>query len=190
MDDAELDRRLRAMDPASTEPRSLDATIDALAAHAARPRRRWLPAAAIVAAVGVVGVAAAATDIDEYVLSRPPFMSLDEGTARTASGLPHVPRTGQDAGEDCHLYVELADANRAQVDRFDAWWGSVDAQRFAAAVDGRMAGVSEAAEDAAIRAQLEQELDQAFGPSRSEATAALDRPDLHGWAVTCLPGLG
>lgn len=187
MDDTELDRRLRANDPAGAQPRTLEATIDTLIAQPRRPRgRRWMPLAALGTAVAVVGVAVAATDIEAYLLSRPPFMTLDVGTSRTSHGLPYSPLTGADRGEDCRLYVELGGASAAETTAVDAVWEATDPTAFASAVVARMTAETEAAESTALQVQLLAELDPALPGIRW----AEGSPSLHGWAVTCEPGIG
>ncbi|MHC9046127.1 hypothetical protein ACYX8G_16200 [Microbacterium saperdae] len=141
MNDHELDERLRRADPAVPAPEALDATIDQLVAHplAGRVRRPWRPVVAVGGALVLVGTLAAATDIDEFLLSVPPFSGLEYGADfRPASGLPYVPTEGQDRGEQCTLYVDLGGLSDDQVATVGDFWTAADPAAFAAAVHERM----------------------------------------------------
>ncbi|WEK62132.1 MAG: hypothetical protein P0Y60_05095 [Candidatus Microbacterium colombiense] len=140
MNDHELDERLRRADPAGPVPEALDATMDRLVAQplAGRPRRRWRPIVAVGGTLVLVGALAAATDIDSFLLSVPPFAGLEYGADfRPASGLPFVPTEGQDRGEQCRLYVDLGGLTDEQRTAVGDYWASADPAVFAAAVQER-----------------------------------------------------
>ena len=141
MNDHELDERLRRADPAGCTPEALDATVDELLARplAGPARRRWRPVVAVGGTLVLVGALAAATDIESFLLSVPPFAGLEYGADfRPASGLPFVPTEGQDRGEQCRLYVDLGGLTDEQAAVVGDYWASVDPAAFAAAVQERM----------------------------------------------------
>lgn len=142
MNDHEFDVRLRSADPARPTPDALEGAVDHLLATPAprRRRRRWIPVAAVGGALVLAGGLAAATDIETFLLSVPPFAGLEHGADfRPAAGLPFVPTEGEDRGEQCKLYVDLGGLTDAQRSTVGDHWASSDPAAFAAAVQERMA---------------------------------------------------
>lgn len=197
MNDHELDERLRRADPARPAPEVLDATVDELLARplAGPARRRWRPVVAVGGTLVLVGALAAATDIESFLLSVPPFAGLEYGADfRPASGLPFVPTEGQDRGEECTLYVDLGGLTDEQAAAVGDYWASVDPAAFAAAVQERMQnpreediGYPEAIESWAVVEQSLTLLDQAVpGIAWGAATPgeSFDPGDPHLAAVT------
>lgn len=141
MNDQELDERLRRADPAGPAPEALEWTIDQLVARplVARPRRRWRPVVAVGGTLVLVGALAAATDLDSFLLSVPPFAGLEYGADfRPSAGLAFVPTEGPDRGEPCRIYVDLGGLTDDQRAAVGDYWASADPAAFAAAVQERM----------------------------------------------------
>lgn len=160
MDDHELDRRLARADPARPAPASLDGMIDELISRPApRRRRRHGRTAVVLGTAGVLvvgGALAAFTDLDTYLLSIPPFSTLDEGTVRTAESLPYVPVGDTDRGEQCEIWVDFGGLTAAEVTAVNSYWSHADPAAFAAHVNARIgsAPATDAAEGDAKQAQL------------------------------------
>lgn len=181
MDDKELNRRLALADPARSAPVSLDSVIDELVARptTARPARRKRAIVGVTAGVIVLGGALAAfTDLDTYLLSVPPFETLDEGTVRTAEGFPYVPVGPTDHGEQCKIWVDFGGLTPEQTTAVNRYWSHADPAEFAARVNARIAS-SPASDTTEVDAKQAQLLDD-FGrivPGLTWGTA----PPGHPW---------
>lgn len=142
MNDSELDRRLTCGDPARSTPASLDAVVDELVGRPTvrRPQQRRRRRIALIAgsAVMAVGGLAAFTDLDRYLLSVPPFSTLDEGTTRTAEGLPYVPIGDTDRGEQCAIWIDFGGLTAGEFASINAYWSQADPDAFAEGVKTRL----------------------------------------------------
>jgi hypothetical protein len=159
VDEQQLDRRLALGDPARSTPASLDVVIDDVFVQptTARRVRRKRVVVGVTAGVIVLGGALAAfTDLDTYLLSVPPFATLDEGTVRTAAGLPYVPVGPTDRGEQCKIWVDFGGLTPEQTTAVNSYWSHADPAEFAAGVNARIPSlpVSDATEGDAKQAQL------------------------------------
>ena len=161
MNDQELERRLRMLDPAKPTS-SLSAVVDKIVGaprSAPRPRARGLRIAAIAGgAIIGLGAAVAFTDLDSYLLSVPPFSTMDEATVRTTDGLPYVPLSGGDRGEQCAMSVDLGGLTDDQFSAINEYWSRADPAAFAAGVAERFEASPSAAEAEGL-AQRQQLLD-------------------------------
>ncbi|WP_454109865.1 hypothetical protein [Leifsonia shinshuensis] len=141
MDDQELDRRLALGDPARSNPASLDVVIDEVFAQPTTARRVRRKRVIIGVTAGVIvlgGALAAFTDLDTYLLSVPPFETLDEGTVRTAEGLSYIPVGPTDHGEQCKIWVDFGGLTPEQTTAVNSYWSHADPAEFAARVNARI----------------------------------------------------
>lgn len=186
MDDTELDRRLKNLDPASLDPAAAQAIVTR-SIGAPGGRRPWRLATALgVLLAGGVALPAA-TDIDEYIMSRPPFVSLDAGDVRTTTGLRYQPVGDHDTGERCLLFVEFAGVDAAQFRALDVYWSSVDPDAFASAVASRLSGSPSSSDESdAQTSQLLEEFQQVIPELRWGDGPG---PSIAGFTATCIPGL-
>lgn len=186
MDDTELDRRLKNLDPASLDPAAAQAIVTRSTRAPVR-RRPWRLATTLgVLLVGGVALPAA-TDIDEYIMSRPPFVSLDAGEFRTTAGLRYQPLGDHDTGEHCLLFVDFANVDAPQFQELDAHWSGVDPDAFAAGVASRLSASPSAIDESeAQTSQLLEELQQVVPELRWGDGPG---PSIASFAVTCTPGL-
>lgn len=161
MNDQELERRLRSLDPA--QPRSsLAAVVDKIvevprSAPRAPSRTRGFRIAAIAGGTIIaLGAVVAFTDLDSYLLSIPPFSTLDEGTVRTSDGLAYIPLSGGDQGEQCAIWVDVAGLSPDQFSAINNYWSHADPALFAAGVAARFETIASTAdaEELAKRQQL------------------------------------
>lgn len=176
--DQDLHRRLRSADPARPTPIALDAVIDELASQPTTRRRRWwLPVVATGSALVLAGGLAAATDLDAYLLSVPPFSTLTEGTSRPVSGLPYVSRGETDRGEQCALYIDLGGLSGDGFTAVSDYWAAADPEVFAAGVQSRLDVIptTDDEEWQAIRDQVLEDLDPLV-PGITWGTAAPSKP--------------
>ncbi|MGO4104674.1 hypothetical protein AB4Y63_12025 [Leifsonia sp. YAF41] len=176
--DQELHRRLKSADPARPTPVSLNAVIDELASQPTTRRRRWwLPVVATGSALVLAGGLAAATDIDAYLLSVPPFSTLAEGTVQPVSGLPYVSQGETDRGEQCALYIDLGGLSDEEFTAVSDYWASADPEVFAAGIESRL-GVIPTTDDEewqAIQDQILEDLDPLV-PGITWGAAAPSKP--------------
>lgn len=176
--DQDLDHRLKSADPARSTPVALDAVIDELTSRPTTRRRRWwLPVIATGGALVLAGGLAAATDLDAYLLSVPPFSTLDEGTVRPSAGLPYVPRGETDRGEQCTLYIDLGGLTDGEFTAVSDYWAAADPEAFAAGVESRLDvdPTTDEEEWQAIQDQILDDLDEIV-PGISWGTAAPGQP--------------
>lgn len=163
MDDRELNRRLKAADPARPTPASLTGVIDNLVARPIVRRHRGLRVAAFGGgALVLVGGLTAFTDLDTFLLSVPPFSALDDGTVRTAEGLPYVPVGETDRGEECAIWVDFGGISHEQMASINSYWSAVAPEAFAHRVNERLGElpVTDDAEGLAKRQQLRDDFSQ------------------------------
>lgn len=187
MDDRMLDRRLVALDPAGPPPAALEETIDAVAARPRpRGRRRAGVALTVGAAVVIAGGVAASTDMQSYLLSQPPFQTLDRGTWRTNASLPVGPMDDAGGEPRCDMFLEFAGTDAEQRAALEDYWAHADPDAFAAGVVERLSKVSPArGEGGAQVDQLLHDLDPVV-PGIVWGSSAGDVPRLHGFAVSCV----
>lgn len=202
MDDAELDRRLAIADPSTPTPVTLESTIDDLVARPRAQRRgRWLrPVAVVGGAVVAAGGLAAATDLETYLMTVPPFSGLWNDTSRVVQGLPYTPATGPNAGSSCAIFLDLEGTTPGQFDAATAYWNDADPEAFAAAVDARWnadapvpdgsTAESNFTEDDALREQILADLETvvpgiAWGSSPPGAPLQAGDPHLSAFSITC-----
>ena len=139
----DIDRRLKAADPASPAPAELSLMVDAVIAQSKascrRHRSRRLRPALITGGVLLAaGALVAATNIDAILLSTPPFSTLGAGESRVMDGLSYSPLEGVDRGEQCKLYIDLAGLTDEQFTETRHYWSSADPSAFAAGVKNRL----------------------------------------------------
>jgi hypothetical protein len=178
MDHDELDRRLAAGDPARATPTALDGVIGELVARPSvrvHPNRRRA-VVAIGTAVVLVGGLAAFTDLDSYLLSVPPFSTLEEQTVRTTDGLAYVPVGETDHGEDCAIWIDFGGITEGELVEVNRYWSGADPDVFAENVHARMgATVDDIAQSFAQKDQLLEDFD-AILPGVAWGSAPPDRP--------------
>jgi hypothetical protein len=121
--DSLLDGAIRRADPATEVAQArFDRLVDEARVQAApRRRRRRVRKAIIVAGSGFAlgGLLIAGTSLQDYLLSRPPYVGLDPGEQRGNEYIKYVPPVGQDAGEHCDLYPEFYGLTNAELDAID-----------------------------------------------------------------------
>lgn len=102
------------------------------------------------------GGLAAFTDLDTYLLSVPPFSTLDEGTVRTTEGLPYVPIGDHDRGEQCAIWVDFAGLTADEFTSINTYWSQANPSAFAEAVKTRLGEgpVTDVTESEAKKEQL------------------------------------
>lgn len=158
MEYQELDRRLAACDPALPTSASLDADlVDFFELSPLRAKRHpWRKAVAVGGAIAIVGSLAAAINLDDYFLSRPPFSTLSDGEIRVPDGLPYTPVGQTDQGEKCEIFVDFAGLTAAEFTAVDTYWKAADPEAFAAGVNDRLDSIptTDVAEGEAKRQQL------------------------------------
>ena len=194
MNDQELDRRLAIADPARATPAELDAVVDRLVQRPVpRRRRRGLAATATAGgALLLVGALAAFTDLDSFLLSVPPFATLDEGTVRTTDGLPYVPVGETDRGEQCAIWVDFGGLTAEDIASVNDYWSSADPTDFAAGVNERVGSVP-TTDDAESSAKLDQLLEDfgrivpgiAWGSAPPGTPWAAGEPHLTSFSTVC-----
>ena len=125
----------------------------------------------------LAGGLAAATDLDAYLLSVPPFSTIDEGTVRPVSGLPYVSRGETDRGEQCALYIDLGGLTNGEFTAVSDYWTAADPEPFAAGVESRLDVVPTTDEEEwqAIQDQILEGLDEIL-PGISWGTGAPSQP--------------
>ena len=194
MDNQELDRRLAAADPARPTPASLIADVeDFFERPPIRARRHpWRTAGAISGAVLIVGSLAAATNIDEYFLSRPPFSTLNDGETRVLEGLPYTPVGQTDRGEKCEIFVDFAGLTADDIESVNMYWKSADPVAFAVGVNARLDSVptTDIAHVDAVRAELIEEFasvvpDLSWGTAPPRHPFAPGEPHLTAFSTVC-----
>jgi len=160
--DQDIDPRLNSADPARPTPATLDALVDDLVSQPAPRRHRWRrPAITIGSALLLIGGVAAATDLDTYLLSVPPFSTLAEDTVRLTSGLPYVSVGETDSGEQCALYLDLGGVTDEQLAAANDYWAAADPQEFADGVESRLDAIptTDEKEWQAVQDQILDDLD-------------------------------
>lgn len=180
--DQDLDRRLKYADPARPTPVALDAVIDELTAQSVSRRRRWwLPVITLCGGLALAGGLAAATDLDTYLLSVPPFSTLTDGAMRPMSGLPYVSVGETDRGEQCALYLDLEGLTDDEFTAVSDYWATADSEAFATSIESRL-GVVPTTDDKewkAIQDQIIHDLDEVV-PGIVWGTAPPNQPFSHG----------
>jgi hypothetical protein len=118
-----LDGALRRADPATEIAQArFDRLVDQTRGQAApRRRQRRIQKAVIIAGscLALGGLLIAGTTLQDYLLSKPPYVGLDPGEQRSDEHIKYIPPVGADAGEHCDLYPEFIGLTNAQLDAVD-----------------------------------------------------------------------
>lgn len=156
---------------------------------------RWVIPSMVLA--GGLAFTTAGTDLQTFVLSRPPFVGIDPNDQRPGEGIRYIPSSGGDMGERCLLFVDYRGLSPEE------------SRAIANAIDRGLweRPIAEAAEDALASAGVEpfsaeaqtDAASQVEGDAVNDAVTRLSVevvPSLDGdakaitaWTVTCVGGL-
>jgi len=190
MDDTDLDTALARIDRATPVPQELIPLVER--SHATiRPRRVTgrtrrgiaLAAGACVIAAATVG----AIGYQDYLLSVPPYVGLEDGMQRATTPLKVRPEYGADAGKTCRLYAEFRGLDRQQLTAVEAILATTDGRALSAQAVAR-ATDQESYLDGLLHGLAERLREAVPGLSIRGA-----EPLLAGYTITCrddLPTVG
>ena len=208
MAETEFDELLARIDRASSTPASLDDVV-ARSRAAAPPRRvtRRAGRRLVLAGAGlaVMGSLIAGVGYQDYLLSVPPYVGLEEGGQRATSSMLIEPALGQDRGEPCRLYPEFLGLTPEQLEAVNTIIDSRDWHQWALdladeAVASVAAGTYPELSDAPIEVQQEVAYSDALvAHLHSEMSSVVpglllrmgdgSAPVITGYSMNCRPGI-